>query len=90
MENIIGEQTNFILVRETTNDDSKTQVPMFYNEYNFTLTPTDKVDGATKFDDLATAQQVADLQNQMAVIFKKSFKYVVVQEDVNRKLIEEA
>lgn len=89
MVEIIGQQTKFIMVKETENNDGgKTQVPIFYNEYNFTLTDTQNLDQATKFDDLETAQQVASLQNQMAVIFKKRFKYVVVQEDINRKLVE--
>lgn len=89
MVEIIGQQTKYILVKETeSKEGEKTQVPIFYNEYNFTLTDTQNLDQATKFDDLETAQQVASLQNQMAVIFKKPFKYLVVQEDVNRKLVE--
>lgn len=81
MNDIIGEQTKYILVQ--TNTTTNTQQAVFYNEYNMTLTSSD-VNQATKFDDLAKVQAIAGLQNQMATIFDKPFTYSVVQEDILR------
>ena len=86
MNNIIGEQTKYILVQTNTEEDTKQAV--FYNEYNMSLTPTD-VNQATKFDDLAKVQAIAGLQNQMATIFGKSFAYSVVKEEIVRSELVE-
>lgn len=82
MENIIGEQTRYILVQANTEVEGSEQT-LFYNEYNMTLTPAD-VNQATKFEDLAQVQSIANLQNQMALIFGKPFNYSIVQEDIVR------
>ena len=86
MENIIGEQTRYILVQTNTEVEGSEQV-LFYNEYNMTLTPAD-VNQATKFEDLAKVQTIANLQNQMAVIFGKPFTYAIVQESITRTVVE--
>ena len=86
MNDIIGEQTKYILVQTNTTTDTKQAV--FYNDYNMTLTPSD-VNQATKFDDLAKVQAIADLQNQMATIFGKPFAYSVVKEDIVRSEVAE-
>lgn len=82
MENIIGEQTRYILVQINMEVEGSEQT-LFYNEYNMTLTPAD-VNQATKFEDLAQVQSIANLQNQMAVIFGKPFNYSIVQENIVR------
>lgn len=86
MENIIGEQTSYILVQANTEVEGSEQT-LFYNEYNMTLTPAD-VNQATKFEDLALVQSIANLQNQMAVIFDKPFNYSVVKEEIVRSKAE--
>lgn len=86
MENIIGEQTRYILVQTNTDVEGSEQV-LFYNEYNMTLTPAD-VNQATKFEDLAKVQSIANLQNQMAVIFGKPFTYSIVRESITRTVVE--
>ena len=86
MNNIIGEQTKYILVQTNTTTDTLQAV--FYNDYNMTLTPSD-VNQATKFDDLSKVQAIADLQNQLATIFGKPFAYSVVKEDIVRSEVAE-
>lgn len=86
MNEIIGEQTKYILVQ--TNTTTNTQQAVFYNEYNMSLTPSE-VNQATKFDDLAKVQAIAGLQNQMATIFGKPFAYSVVKEDIVRSEVAE-
>ena len=86
MENIIGEQTRYILVQTNTEVEDSEQ-PLFYNEYNMTLTPAD-VNQATKFEDLAKVQSIVNLQNQMAVIFGKPFTYSIVKESITRTAVE--
>lgn len=86
MNDIIGEQTKYILVQTDTTTD--TQQAVFYNEYNMTLTPSD-VNQATKFDDLTKVQTIAGLQNQMATIFGKPFVYSVVKEAIVRSEVAE-
>ena len=86
MNDIIGEQTKYILVQ--TNTDADTKQAVFYNEYNMSFTPSD-VNQATKFDELAKVQAIADLQNQMATIFGKPFTYSVVKEDIVRSEVTE-
>lgn len=86
MNDIIGEQTKYILVQ--TNTTADTQQAVFYNEYNMSFTPSD-VNQATKFDDLAKVQSIANLQNQMATIFGKPFTYSVVKEDILRSEVAE-
>ena len=86
MNDIIGEQTKYILVQTNTTTDAKQAV--FYNDYNMTLTPSD-VNQATKFDDLAKVQAIAGLQNQLATIFGKPFAYSVVKEDIVRSEVAE-
>ena len=86
MENIIGEQTRYILVQTNTEVEGSEQV-LFYNEHIMTLTPAD-VNQATKFEDLAKVQSIANLQNQMAIIFGKPFVYSIVQESITRTVVE--
>ena len=86
MENIIGEQTRYILVQTNTEVEGSEQV-LFYNEYNMTLTPTD-VNQATKFEGLEKVQSIANLQNQMAIIFGKPFTYSIVKESIARTVVE--
>ena len=86
MENIIGEQTRYILVQTNTEVEGSEQV-LFYNEYNMTLTPTD-VNQATKFEGLEKVQSIANLQNQMAIIFGKPFTYSIVKESITRTVVE--
>ena len=86
MNDIIGEQTKYILVQTNTTADTKQAV--FYNDYNMTLTPSD-VNQATKFDDLDKVKAIAGLQNQMATIFGKPFTYSVVKEDIVRSEVAE-
>ena len=86
MNDIIGEQTKYILVQTNTTTDTRQAV--FYNDYNMTLTPSD-VNQATKFDDLSKVQAIADLQNQLATIFGKPFAYSVVKEDIVRSEVTE-
>lgn len=86
MNEIIGEQTKYILVQTDTATD--TQQAVFYNEYNMTLTASD-VNQATKFDDLTKVQTIANLQNQLATIFGKPFAYSVVKEDIVRSEVAE-
>lgn len=86
MENIIGDQTRYILVQTNTEVEGSEQV-LFYNEYNMTLTPAD-VNQATKFEDLAKVQSIANLQNQMAIIFGKPFTYSIVKESITRTVVE--
>lgn len=86
MNDIIGEQTKYILIQTNTTTDTRQAV--FYNDYNMSLTPSD-VNQATKFDDLAKAQAIAGLQNQMATIFGKPFAYSVVKEDIVRSEVAE-
>lgn len=86
MENIIGEQTRYILVQTNTEVEGSEQV-LFYNEYNMTLTPAD-VNQATKFEDLVQVQSIANLQNQMAIIFGKPFTYSIVKESITRTVVE--
>ena len=86
MENIIGEQTRYILVQTNTEVEGSEQV-LFYNEYNMTLTPAD-VNQATKFEDLTKVQSIANLQNQMAIIFGKPFAYSIVKESITRTVVE--
>ena len=86
MNEIIGEQTKYILVQtDTTTDD---QQAVFYNEYSMTLTPSD-VNQATKFDDLVKVQTIAGLQNQLATIFGKPLVYSVVKEAIVRSEVAE-
>lgn len=90
MNNIIGEQTNFILVREEAPEGAeKLYQAMYYNEYNFTLTPVQDVQGATKFDDVAVVNEIAQLQTSMARLMKKPYTYFVVQEDITRHYLGE-
>lgn len=86
MENIIGTQTRYILVQTNTEVEGSEQ-PLFYNEYNMTLTPAD-VNQATKFEDLEKVQSIVNLQNQMAIIFGKPFVYSIVKEDISRTVVE--
>lgn len=86
MENIIGDQTSYILVQTNTEVEGSEQV-LFYNEYNMTLTPAD-VNQATKFEGLEKVQSIANLQNQMAIIFGKPFTYSIVKESITRTVVE--
>ena len=86
MENIIGDQTSYILVQTNTEVEGSEQV-LFYNEYNMTLTPAD-VNQATKFEELEKVQSIANLQNQMAIIFGKPFTYSIVKESITRTVVE--
>lgn len=87
MNQITGSETKYILVQ--TNTETEHQQAVFYNEYNNSLTPVDPINQASKFDDLDMLQQIASLQNQMAVLFKKPYTYSVVKEEINRTEVEE-
>lgn len=89
MDNIIGEQTKYIMVQTTTNEEGEsTRQPVVYSEYNFSFSTTQGVDSATKFDNLETVKELASLQNQLAKVMKKKFVYEVVQEDISRTIAE--
>lgn len=90
MENeLIGTQTNYILVQVTLGE-VETRKAVFYNDYNMSLTPTE-LPNATRFDTLEKVTAIANLQNQIAVLFGSKFEYVVIKEELVRtELVTEA
>lgn len=89
MNEIIGTQTKYILVQTNTTEGAQNaQQAMFYNEYNNSITPSGDVNQGTKFDDLATVEELANIQNMMATLFKKPFSYSVVQEVIERTVVK--
>ena len=88
MENtIIGEEIKYILTQTNTEED--TTQTIFYNEYNFTMTPVEELEQATKFTDLEMVKGIVSLQNQMAVIMSKPYEYKIVKEQITREEVVE-
>lgn len=77
---VIGSKVSYMLVQKR--EETGAELPVYFNSYNGSLNPSERLEDGTRFDDLELVKQLCVAQNTVASILKLPYKYMVVRESV--------
>lgn len=79
---VIGSKVAYMLVQKR--EETGAELPIYFNQYNGSLNPSDRLEDGTRFDDVELVKQLCVAQNTVATILKQPYKYMVVKESIER------
>lgn len=82
MKQVTGVETTYFITQINIEDDSEQYIE--YNNYVGSFSTVSSVESASRFKEEEKAIDLTKLQNQMAEILGKKFKYRVIKDVVTR------
>lgn len=86
MSKFVGDNNSYIIVRKINGDIE--QVASI-DDYNGSIYWTDSIQGGSRFDTLDKAKKLLNLQEEMAVLLDKEYKFTLLEENRVIKIVEE-
>ena len=90
MQEYIGNQTTYVVLQERSESEAGEllRLPVKFNNYDGSQVTVYDLDSASHFEVKEDAISLANLHNQISVLLKQDLNYIVVENKIERAIVE--
>ena len=90
MQEFIGIKTTYVILKERSETEAGElmRLPVKFNNYDGSQVTVYDLDSASHFEVKEDAISLADLHNQISVLLKQDLNYIVVENKIERTIVE--